>query len=151
MVKSRRIYLASSWRNARQPAAVNILRGAGHQVYDFRNPRPGDNGFQWSSVDPDWQSWDNSAYREALDTPIARLGFANDWQAMLWADTCVLLLPCGRSAHLEAGYFVGAGKELYILLSDTEQQPELMYLMATRMCVEGVELLEALNASVALT
>jgi hypothetical protein len=33
-----KIYLASSWRNERQPELVRILREAGHEVYDFRNP-----------------------------------------------------------------------------------------------------------------
>ena len=33
---SRRIYLASSWRNPAQPAFVKHLREAGHEVYDFR-------------------------------------------------------------------------------------------------------------------
>ncbi len=28
----RRIYLASSWRNPMQPVAVQMLRGAGHEV-----------------------------------------------------------------------------------------------------------------------
>jgi len=46
------------------------------------------------------------------------------------ADVCVLLLPSGRSAHLEAGYFVGAGKHLFVLLADSAQEPELMYKMA---------------------
>lgn len=35
-----KIYLASSWRNERQPAVLAALREAGHEVYDFRNPAP---------------------------------------------------------------------------------------------------------------
>jgi hypothetical protein len=54
---------------------------------------------------------------------------------MEWADTCVLLLPCGRSAHLEAGYFVGAGKELNIVLSNEKFEPELMYKMTNNIYV----------------
>lgn len=33
-----KIYLASSWRHRGQPNLVAILRGAGQEVYDFRNP-----------------------------------------------------------------------------------------------------------------
>jgi hypothetical protein len=47
---------------------------------------------------------------------------------MQWADTGVLVLPSGRSAHLEAGYFNGAEKDLFILMVEP-QEPELMYLM----------------------
>jgi hypothetical protein len=133
----RRIYLASSWRNERQPVVVEALRHYGHQVYDFRNPSEGyENptgvtaGFQWSEIDPNWQQWTSGQYIDALLSPIAQRGFESDYRAMQWADTGVLLMPSGRSAHLEAGYFNGARKPLHILLGD-EQEPELMYLMAT--------------------
>lgn len=46
-----RIYVASSWRNKIQPSVVVALREAGHEVYDFRNPREGDTGFHWSDID----------------------------------------------------------------------------------------------------
>jgi hypothetical protein len=143
MSRPRRIYVASSWRNARQPTIVAVLRDAGHEVYDFRHPRAGDEGFHWSEIDPGWQSWSPEQFRDSLGHPLTRRGFASDFDAMGWADTGVLLLPCGRSAHLEAGYFVGAGKPLYILLSDGE--PELMYRMATRVCVNIDEVLDSLK------
>lgn len=31
-----KIYVASSWRNGRQPYVVDMLRERGHAVYDFR-------------------------------------------------------------------------------------------------------------------
>lgn len=49
---------------------------------------------------------------------------------MKWADVGILLMPAGRSAHMEAGYFVAAGKPLLILLADG-CEPELMWKMAT--------------------
>ena len=134
-----RIYLASSWRNPRHQGVVRALREAGHEVYDFRNP-PGRTGFQWSHIDPAWQQWTAAEFRQALTHPVAELGYGADRGGMHWADTGVLLLPCGRSAHLEAGYFVGAGKPLHILLSE-EQEPELMYCMATSICLDLTELL----------
>jgi nucleoside 2-deoxyribosyltransferase len=138
-----KLYVASSWRNAHQPVVVRSLRDAGHEVYDFRNPKPGDNGFAWRSISPDWERWTPEQLRSALDHPIARAGFRNDWEAMQHADAGVLVLPCGRSAHLEAGYFVGAGKPLFVLLSEGE--PELMYLMATALCLDLDELKERLS------
>lgn len=139
-----KIYLASSWRNESQPETLRLLRSAGHDVYDFRNPKSGDKGFAWSDIEPGWQKWNAGLFREALLHPIAERGFANDWNAMLWADTCVLLMPCGRSAHLEAGYFVGAGKRLLILLS-REGEPELMYKMEERICLSIDEVLRTLS------
>jgi hypothetical protein len=123
---------------------VAALRGAGHQVYDFRNPAPGEIGFRWQSVDPDWRQWTSAQYRAALEHPAAIAGFKRDYDAMQWADTCVLVLPCGRSAHIEAGYFNGAGKALYILQLDA-MEPELMYRMATAICLSVDELLERLK------
>lgn len=142
----RRIYVASSWRNAFQPYVVQCLRDEGHEVYDFRNPAPGNHGFHWSEIDPDWQSWTSASFRAALSHPVAKGGFHLDFEAMRWADTGVLCLPCGRSAHLEAGYFVGASKELHILLA-AGQEPELMYRMATGVHVTVDELLDALGQS----
>jgi hypothetical protein len=128
-----KIYVASSWRNYRQPNVCAALRNYGHKIYDFRNPEDGDNGFHWSEIDPDWQKWTPEQYRSNLSHPIAKNGYRKDLKAMLWADTCVLVMPCGRSAHLEAGYFVGANKKLIILIDDDE--PELMYKLADRVCI----------------
>lgn len=139
-----RLYVASSWRNKRQPEVVKLLREAGHEVYDFRHPKPGDNGFHWSEIDPRWVEWTPREFRKALEHPVAVAGFGLDWDAMLWADAGVLVMPSGRSAHLEAGYFVGAGKELAILLDDSSE-PELMYLMADRLCADTEELLAFLG------
>ena len=141
--KTRRIYLASSWRNELQTSALFALREAGHEVYDFRNPAPGEKGFSWRDIDPDWMGWEPGRFRDLLAHPIANSGFQFDWDAMLRADTGVLLLPCGRSAHLEAGYFAGAGKELFIVLNADKFEPELMYKMATQVCCSIEELLQS--------
>lgn len=139
------IYVASSWRNDFQQEVVKALRKAGHSVYDFKNPRPGENGFHWSEISPDWQSWGSASFRNALTHPIAVSGFASDYQAMMEADTCVLVLPCGRSAHLEAGWFAGRpGKTLIILLA-SENEPELMYRMADKLCCSIWEVISTLQ------
>lgn len=132
-MRKRKIYVASSWRNLYQQEVVKKLREAGHEVYDFKNPKEGDKGFHWSEIDPKWQEWTSEQYRDNLSHPVADAGFKSDYDAMEWADTCVLVMPCGRSAHIEAGYFNGSGKDLLILLSDGE--PELMYKMADHICI----------------
>ena len=133
-----KIYVASSWRNEIQPLVVEDLRVLGHEVYDFRNPKEGDDGFHWSEIDPDWQKWTAEEYRDSLEHDLAVKGFKSDWEAMQWAEMRVLVMPCGRSAHLEAGYFVGAEKPLLILASDGE--PELMYKMAEFLAIDRDEL-----------
>ena len=142
-----RVYVASSWRNPFQPSVVEMLKLAGHQVYDFRNPPNGVKGFAWSEIDPDWQAWDAATYRKLLTThPIVAHGYINDMRGMQWADTCVLVLPCGRSAHLEAGWFCGAGKRCIILTKNGEE-PELMALMAHDICISIEEVLMILDGT----
>jgi nucleoside 2-deoxyribosyltransferase len=123
-----KVYVASSWRNQLQPAVVAALREAGHDVNDFKNPAPGNNGFHWPEIDENWQAWTPEQLREAHKHPIAEAGFKLDMDALTGADACVLVMPSGRSAHIEAGYAVGAGKPTCILLAEGE--PELMYKMA---------------------
>lgn len=141
-----KLYVASSWRNERQPEIIELLRHDGHEVYDFRNPEEGNKGFHWSAIDPNWKSWTMEEFRGALNHVVAISGFVLDWNAMVWAEACVMVMPCGRSAHLEAGYFVGAHKPLYILVSDGE--PELMYKMATGICTDVSELAVLINSRV---
>lgn len=130
-----RIYVASSWRNQDQPIIVRGLRAVGFDVYDFRHPDDADDGFHWSQVygrPGDAAEWVDGVPADemvaGLDHPLAVNGFALDMAAMKSCDTCVLVLPCGRSAHLELGWFVGQGCRTAILLDDP-CQPELMYKM----------------------
>ena len=137
------IYLASSWRNTEQPELVRILKEAGHDVYDFRNPPSGSGGFHWSDIDPNWQQWTPGEYAEALRHPIAIAGFDSDMTALRSCDTCVMLQPCGRSAALELGWACGNGRRTAILLRSGE--PELMVSMVDRVCVTTDQLLEWLE------
>ena len=65
-------------------------------------------------------------YIDNLMHPLAERQFANDIKAMESCDICVLVLPFGRSAHTEAGWFAGKGKKV-IAYIPTKQEPELMY------------------------
>lgn len=141
-----KVYVASSWRNEAQPTVVELIRTAGHEVYDFRHPHMGPGrrgaGFHWSDIDPEWKAWTPSEFRDALCHQVAKDGFRSDLAGLEWCDACVLVMPCGRSAHLELGYCIGSGKRSIILLSDGE--PELMYGLADHLCVSIDEALNAL-------
>ena len=120
------IYVASSWRNPYQQDVVNQLRSLGQDVYDFRNPKEGDNGFHWSEIDSNWENWTSDEYVKALEHPVAENGFKSDFEAMKWAECCIMVLPCGRSAHTEAGWMKGVGKKVFVY-QPIKQEPELMY------------------------
>ena len=123
-----KIYVASSWRNQYYSDVVDRLREAGHEVYDFRNPPQGTGGFHWSDVDPNYMEWSVDQYREGMKSSRAQQQFFNDIQALEWADTCVLILPCGRSAHTAAGWLAGKGKRTIVYIPEM-QEAELMYML----------------------
>ena len=139
-----KLYVASSWRNEYYPQVVERLREAGYEVYDFRNPPSGDPGFKWSSVSEDFMEWTPQQYREQLHHPLAERQFRNDIEAMTSCDACVLVLPCGRSAHTEAGWFAGQGKKVVAYIP-TRQEPELMYKLFSAVACSIDELIEVLR------
>lgn len=139
-MKKYKVYVASSWRNEFYTNVVDSLRKAGYDVYDFRNPPSGGNGFRWSDIDKDYASWSPGMYKVQLSHPLAERQFSNDLEAMMQCDVCVLLLPCGRSAHTEAGWFSGRGKKVYVYIP-IEQEPELMYKLFDGVCCSMDELL----------
>jgi hypothetical protein len=111
-----KIYLATSWRNELHPVLVRVLRGAGHEVYDFREC----NDFRWPSSTL-------RGYVHALENnPIVAAAYQRDKEALDWCDVVLLVMPCGRSAHLEAMYASGKGKHVIVLFDESDPW-ELMY------------------------
>jgi hypothetical protein len=142
------VYVASSWRNPVQVAVCAALRSVGIEHYDFRNPPDGE-GFSWRQVDPSYGEGIRAKgddhvpveqYLEMLGHDRAVEGYDNDMAAMLQADTFVMVLPCGKSAHMELGWAVAAGKRTAILLEDP-MEPDLMYRMADYLAPSMMDLL----------
>ena len=143
---TRRIYVASSWHNGYQHSVVKTLRLAGHEVYDFKNPNPNDTGgFHWSEIDPAWKEWTQQQFAAGLEHDIAKAGFESDFAAMQWADVFVLVLPCGRSAHLEAGWASGRGKPVIVYIPE-KCEPELMYKLTDKLVFDLAELVGAVDS-----
>lgn len=137
-----KIYVASSWKNELYTALIERLAKAGYVVLDWRA-----GGFGWRQTGVAPESMTALQYRdEVLLHQRAVEGFKNDFDKMSEADCCVLLLPCGRSAHFEAGWFWGRGKpvHIYIPVFDT---PELMYKGAQSISFTTDELLCELRLS----
>lgn len=141
-----KIYVASSWRNESQPGVVARLRAEGHEVYDFRNPESGNNGFGWRQLGMgDSKEWTPAQLRLALEHPIAADAFRLDSGALKWCDACVLVFPCGNDAHLEAGWAAGAGK-LLIALFGEKADPGLMIKFAQHIALTLDEVCGLLTA-----
>ena len=139
-----KIYVASSWRSVVQPEVVRLLRAEGFEVYDFKDPANDKGAFHWSDVmGPGYGDVTPEEFIEYLRHPRCEEGFHQDFDHMLWADACVLVLPAGRSANLEAGWFVGRGKPLVVLKD--HGTPDLMYKMATRIVARVADIPQALR------
>jgi len=135
----RKIYLATSWKNVFYEHVRNHLIGMGHEVYDFRDEKY---AFKWSNVGGDIpvDKWTIAHYRDfVLPSAEAIRGFDRDKAALDWCDTCIYLEPCGKSASWEAGYAVGQGKQVIILLNQVGFVPELMYKFADHICLNVQE------------
>ena len=128
-----KIYVASSWRNVYQPEIIQILRADGDEVYDFKQPVPGDDGFHWREIDPNWKAWTPEAYARGLESPLAEKGYRADMTALENADLCVLVMPSGRSAAWEYGHWRGRTERHGVLhIPEGEPfEPELMFKGAT--------------------
>lgn len=140
-----RVYIASSWRNIeRHREVVKAVREAGHEVYDFTDPENG-KPFAWPQVtDLDCTQISGPQVVEVLDDPRSVKGFQSDMTALVKADAVILVMPCGRSAHLELGYAVGASKITIVLLTE-RQEAELMWSMVTVIAMDVEAAVAALS------
>ena len=120
------IYLIGSLRNPQVPQLANRLREHGFDVFD-----------DWYAAGPEaddkWRDYEKErghSYLEALEGEAAKNVFRFDKNHLENADTVVLILPAGKSGHLELGWSLGQGKKGYILL-DSPDRWDVMYQFAT--------------------
>lgn len=106
------IYIASSWKN--KEAVRNLaefLRSKGFEVDDFTDDSRGRYVFHWMDVCADLDRINAKAFMEDGRTKKA---CNEDIKLIKWCDVLIMLCPCGKSSHLEAGYAKGLGKKTYL-------------------------------------
>ena len=136
-VSSRSIYNIGSLRNPAIPSIGNDLRGLGLDVFD-----------DWYGAGPEaddyWKVYEQGrgrSYQEALGGYAASHVFAFDKFHLDRCDMGLLVLPAGRSGHLELGYVAGSGKPTFILSDDPERW-DVMYKFATKVFFSKEEMIE---------
>lgn len=136
------LYTASSWKNVDIVRSVaNCLKDAGHEVDDFTDNSKG--RFVFSYLDlPGYQDMDGI---EFLKVKQAQKAFAEDKKWIDWSDAVLLVLPAGRSAHLEAGYAVGRGKKLIVYGDFPTGEFDVMYGFANLLTREFDDVLRLLK------
>lgn len=136
------LYLIGSMRNPAVPHVAKRLRAAGFPTFD-----------DWYSSGPEadekWQEYERTrgrTYREALEGAHARNVFRFDKYHLSFAWGVVLMLPAGKSGHLELGWALGQGKPGFILLPEQVDRFDVMYRFATGVYETVEELVERLQA-----
>lgn len=134
------LYLIGSLRNKKVPLIANIIESAGYSVFD-----------DWHAAGPEaddyWRKWAkirNLTYQQALNSYSAKHVFEFDKYHLDRCDIAVLMMPAGRSGHLELGYFVGTGKPGFILFEEEPERWDVMTQFATGTAFSVDELLELL-------
>lgn len=124
---SKTIYLIGSLRNPAIPElAKQIRKETGHEVFD-----------DWFAAGPtaddSWQEYEKSkgvSYDNALSGYAARHVFDFDLHHLNRSDAAVLVLPAGKSGHLELGYCRGSGKRCFVLFDKEPERWDVMYQFA---------------------
>lgn len=105
------IYLIGSLRNPEIPKIGNVLRRQGYEAFD-----------DWHAAGPiaddSWQIYETTrgrGFKEALKGFAAQHVFAFDRYHLDRCDAGLLVLPAGKSCHLELGYLRGQQKPVYAL------------------------------------
>lgn len=132
--------MVGSLRNPRVPEVAKRLREAGHEVFD-----------DWHSGGPDaddhlwaYERARGRNMRDALEGYACKHIFEFDKFHIDRADIGVLVMPAGKSGHLELGYMLGQGKKGYILMDGDPDRIEVMMQFATAICYTVEELIEEL-------
>ncbi len=138
-----KIYIASSWKNQQGVLILaNILEAKGFEVDAFCRSTDKRYSFHWSEfVDDEIELMKYDAISFIDDKRVQR-AYNEDKKWLDWADCVIMLMPCGRSSHLEAGYAKGQGKLLYIYGEFQKGEFDVMYGMADGLVrTEDIDLL----------
>ncbi|MCK5386789.1 MAG: hypothetical protein KAJ39_06365 [Gammaproteobacteria bacterium] len=127
-----KIYLASSWKMKHTVELMHLmLTEDGHEVDSFCNEDGGRVSFDWNELtDIMRKEGTNIKDMDAIDMMShwrVKKAFEEDKKWIDWADVLIMVMPCGRSSHLEAGYAVGSGKKMYIVGGFKKGEFDVMY------------------------
>lgn len=125
MLKSPCLYLIGSLRNKRIPELASTIRSTCNiEVFD-----------DWYSAGPEaddyWKKYEQErgrSYQEALDGYAARHVFDFDRYHLDRCSHALLVLPAGKSGHMEIMYArYGVGAKAAILLDPEDVRWDVMY------------------------
>lgn len=141
------VYLIGSLRNERIPDFATELEAlTGYEVFaDWFTPGPQADDYLQAYIA---KRRTTAGIRAALDSYAARHVFEFDKEHLDRADAAVLLMPAGKSGHLELGYTIGRGKPGFILFDEEPERVDIMLQFATGITFSREELVRLLKRAV---
>jgi hypothetical protein len=139
-----RLYLIGSLRDNAVRALANRIRKLGITVFD-------DWHAAGSRADDIWQEYEQGRghkFKEGLAGEHARDVHKIDVEKIDKSDTGLLLMPTGKSCHMEFGYMMGQGKRGYILMPGEPERWDIMYRFATDLFTTEKDLMKELKRNV---
>lgn len=117
-----KLYLIGSLRNPAIPEIANAIAELGVEVF-------ADWHCAGEKADDSWQAHETArgkTYAQALEGYAANHVFSFDKHHLDTSDMAVLVLPAGKSGHLELGYMAGRGKPCWILFDQNPPRWDVM-------------------------
>jgi nucleoside 2-deoxyribosyltransferase len=138
-----KVYLIGSLRNPQIPLLAEHIRADKH---------PADEVFDdWYAAGPEaddkWMEYEKSrghTFIQALDGHAATHVYEFDKKHLDSCDVAVMVMPAGKSAHLELGYCAGKGKRTIILMDGEPERFDVMYNFADHVVTSWKDLLSLL-------
>ncbi len=123
-----KVYIASSYKTEKVVKLLGeILREMGHDTYVFCDVNePACKVSMAVRSLTESQLWDA---KEALSKKPVQEIYVYDMAKLKPADCVLLVLPCGKSSHIEAGYKKGQGKSVVVYGATSSGDWDTMYLM----------------------
>lgn len=117
------LYIVGSLRNPKVPITAKRYREAGWDVFE-----------DWfaagETADDSWQAYEKDRgrdFKSALKGYAAQHVYRYDKSHLDRCAMGLLVLPAGKSGHLELGYLIGCGKPGFILLDGEPERFDVMY------------------------
>lgn len=118
----KKLYLIGSLRNPEVPKIAEALRAAGYEVFD-----------SWFAAgeiaDDSWRDYCKHrglTLKQGLKEYAAQHILDFDRTHLLRCDGAVLVMPAGKSGHLELGFVAGQGKPVFVLFDEEPVRWDVM-------------------------
>lgn len=135
------VYIIGALKNPAVVDVGNVLRDRGYDAFD-----------NWFSAgeeaDDYWRDYEKKkglTFSEALRGRSAEHVFRFDKAYLDLCDAAILVMPAGKSGHLELGYVVGKGKPAFILLNEEPERYDVMPQFASEVSTSLDEILTSLE------